>query len=270
MYSTIEAIDFNKLYFIQKRASSSKSKGAKAWDERAFGMNEKIHVSSYNEELERKIDFSNASTLLDVGCGPGTFSLRFSSHVKEVFAFDFSPMMLDILRVNAQTKGIANITSLNADIEGDWSHIPICDVVLASRCLEVDDLKKVLTNLDTHAKQAVYLTYKVGKSYLNEALLRALGKEIVPRPDYMYVLNILHSMGILASLDFILPHEKVCCEKEGSVEDFIQAIEWSLGDLSEEEAQRAKDYFHMNQKKGVIPALRDNRWALISWKKSIL
>lgn len=267
MYSTLEAIDFSKLYFIQRRASSTKNKGAKAWDERASGMNEKIHVGSYNEELERKIDFSNASTLLDVGCGPGTFALRFASYVKEVFAFDFSPIMLDILRVNAQARGIDNITSLNLDIEGDWSNIPICDVVLASRCLEVDDLKKALKNLDAHAKQAVYLTFKVGKSYLSEDLLHALGKEIVPRPDYMYVLNILHSMGILATLDFIFPQEKVCCEKESNVEEFIQAIQWSLGEISEEERMRGREYFKACCTKGVTPTLRDNRWALISWKK---
>ena len=265
--STHEEIDFNKLYAIQKKASSSKNKDSKAWDERAFEMNEKIHVSSYNEVIAQKVDLSSASTLLDVGCGPGTFSLRFAPHVKEVFAFDFSPMMLSMLRSNAQTKGIGNITSITADIEGDWSDIPICDVVLASRCLEVDDLQKALTNLDLHAKQAVYLTFKVGKGYLSEELVGVLGRKIVPKPDYIYVLNILYNMGILATLDFIFPQEKVCCEKEGNLDAYLQAIIWSLGELGEEEIQRVKVYFEMCQKEKKVPALRDNRWALISWKK---
>ncbi|MDY0237737.1 MAG: methyltransferase domain-containing protein [Campylobacterales bacterium] len=266
MQGLLAGVNFDLMYSYQKKASTHKNKDRATWDKRAKEMNSKIHEGHYNDVIRKKVDLSSAKTLLDVGCGPGTFALCLAKNVEHVYAFDFSTQMLACLEENKKLQNIKNISGFQADIEDSWDDIPVCDVVLASRCMEVNNLAKTLANLDAHAKQAVYMTFKVGSSFLSEILLHEIGKEVVPRPDYIYVLNILYQMGIFACVEFITPLDKRCCEGP-SMEEYVEAISWSLDGISDEEANRARRYYKRCKDEGIEPELRDNRWALISWKK---
>ncbi len=264
--TNIEAIDFSLLYNLQKCASSAnKSKSAEDWDARAWEMNENIHEGYYNDRMQERIDLSGVRTLLDVGCGPGTFALRFAPHVEQVHAFDFSPKMLEVLHHNAKERGIANITTSCINLEHEWEGIPSCDVVIASRCLEVNNIASVLQKLDAHTNKRVYLTFKEGRSFLSDEILEVLGREITPKPDYIYVLNILYQMGIRAKVDFIDPGNDGY--KMGTLQEYLYSLTWAQNGLSEEEEARASEYFLECQRAGKTPAHRNNRWALISWEK---
>lgn len=266
MFSTMEAINFGRLYSVQRTASTHKKKDKDAWDKKATDMNQKIHNGFYNDMVEKSITLDKEYTLLDVGCGPGTFSLRFSSLVKHIHAFDFSSKMLEALNENAHNKGIHNITTFIHDMETSWGNVPVCDVVLASRCLEVDDIEAVLKELDSHAKKAVYLTYKVGKSYLDEQVLDAIGRKITPKPDYIYLINVLYSMGIHADVKLINPIESACAAIANE-EEYVQSVSWSLDGISDAEAKKASQFYKDCIANGKNPPLRDSRWALISWIK---
>lgn len=261
-----DLIDFNKLYFTQKSASSHKKKNVQMWNDKAQDMNLKVHNGDYNLFIQSKINLENVESFLDVGCGPGTFALHYAPLVKQVIAFDFSPKMLEILEQNAKEKGYKNITSIEANIEGDWNEIPICDIALASRCFEVDDLKSALTNLNAHAKKAVFMSFRVGKSFLSDELLKVLKREITPRPDYIYVLNVLYQMGINAKVDFI-PNEDKGLKGNLDIDGYIKSISWSLEGISENEEQRAREYFLQCKKEGSKLAFRNDAWALIYWEK---
>ncbi len=149
MLSNIEAINFASLYKVQRVASTHKKKDKDAWNKKATDMNKKIHNGFYNDTIEKSISFDKEDTLLDIGCGPGTFSLRFAPLVKHVSAFDFSSKMLEVLEENAKKQNITNITSFIHDMEKSWEDVPICDIVLASRCLEVDNIEAVLKELNS-------------------------------------------------------------------------------------------------------------------------
>jgi SAM-dependent methyltransferase len=267
MKTNFDAIDFNALYKIQKKASSHKKKGVELWNEKAVDMDVKKNRGIYNKFIQDKISLSGVESLLDVGCGPGTFALYYAPLLKKVVAFDFSSKMLEKLEKNAKDKNLKNIEILNANIEGDWANIPTCDVVLASRCLEVDSLKKVLKKLNSHAKKAVYLTFKAGNSYINDEFLQIIKRDVVPRPDYIYVLNTLYQMGIFAKLDFVPKEDSEYCKAPDDVDKYINSISWSLEGLSEDEEKRAREYFSDCQKKGISPVYKNNAWALIYWEK---
>ncbi|MFV0480555.1 MAG: class I SAM-dependent methyltransferase [Campylobacteraceae bacterium] len=267
MKTTYDAIDFNTLYKVQKMASSHKKKGSFSWDEKAEGMNLKAHRGIYNEFIQSKINLEGVKSLLDIGCGPGTFAIYYAPLVKEVVAFDFSEKMLEKVEKNAKEKGYKNVKIIKADIEDDWKDIPKCDVAIASRCLEVDDLKKALTNLNNHAKKFAILSFKAGNSYLSDELLKVLKIEPTPRPDYIYVLNVLYQMGIQAKLDFVPSEDSKCCKPATDIEDYVKSIAWSLEGLSEKEEKRAREYFLKCEKEGKEPAFRNNAWAVISWEK---
>ncbi len=69
---TIASIAFGSLYRLHLAVASSVPKSAGEWDVRAADGNFKSGRSAYAEQFISRMDLSGTSTLLDVGCGPGT------------------------------------------------------------------------------------------------------------------------------------------------------------------------------------------------------
>lgn len=264
--TNIDAIDFALLYRLQKEASSLEAKTAKEWDSRAWEMSKKIYDGFYNDYMENLIDLSGCDSLLDVGCGPGTFAIKLAHKVKKAHAFDFSQTMLDVVNDTAQKRDINNISTSCLDINSDWSDLPICDVVIASRCLEVKDIKAVLNKINSHAKKRAYITYKVGKSFLSNEILGVIGRSVVPKPDYIYIINVLYQMGIYAKVDFIDP--KNDGYKIDTEDEFIASLTWSSSGLNQDEESKAREYYKECKKIGKEPAHRNNAWAVIYWDRN--
>jgi SAM-dependent methyltransferase len=265
--SVFDEIDFDTMYKTQKALCSYKTKSSFEWDNKAEGMNVKSVEGIYNDFIKSKISFKGVKSFLDVGCGTGAFALSFAPFVENVFAFDFSDKMLEKLRENIAIHSVKNIKYIKRDIEGDWEGIPICDVALASRCFEVNELKNSLEKLNAHAKKAVYMSVKVGKSFLSDELLSVIGREIAPRPDYIYVVNTLYQMGIKAQVEFVPKEDEKRCISSQNIDDYIKSITWSLDGITQQEELNIRKYFAKCKKSGKNPAFRNNAWALIYWEK---
>jgi SAM-dependent methyltransferase len=64
--------------------------------------------------------FRSGQTLLDIGCGPGHATLDLAELVGpegKVYAFDRSRRFLDTVEANAAKRGLANVTTVEADLE---------------------------------------------------------------------------------------------------------------------------------------------------------
>ncbi|QKG28457.1 class I SAM-dependent methyltransferase [Campylobacter sp. RM16187] len=241
--SNYDEIDFNELYKAQRAKSSFGSKSVEDWDNKAAGINESVHESIYIDEFLSRVDFNAVKSVLDFGCGPGTLSLKVAPKVESVYAYDYSKNMLEFTKSNADKLNLSNIKTAQKAFEDDWSDVPICDVVFASRCLEVDDLRGALAKLISKAKKAVYITFKVGASFVDEEILRVMKKEVEPKPDYIYLVNILAQMGYLPKLDFIKSENKHTAAT--SADELIKKVTWGVGkELSEAEKERLASYFH--------------------------
>ncbi len=258
-------IDFNKLYKDQKAISTFKPKSKSEWDQKAKNISKRINKSIYNSELIDKLDLTDTKTLLDVGCGIGNISLPLSDKFERVYALDFSKEMLEILKEQAESKNIKNITAIERAWEDCWDDIPSCDIVIASRSMEVADMKDALLKLDKKAKKRVYITYKVGGTFVNDHILEFIGKKIVKKPDFIYSINILYQMGIYPKIDYIKSEGRK--KQYDSVQNFIKSIEWSIGELSAKQTELLKEYYdkYLKEKDG------DDEeyicWAVISWDK---
>lgn len=257
-------IDFNELYKKQKQASTFKLKDKKEWNKKAVSMNKKIHKSIYNEELISAMNFDGCESLLDVGCGVGNISVKVSKKVAQVYALDYSEVMLELLNENIQKEGVQNITPIHASWEDDWSLIPNADIVLASRSMEVVDMKDALEKINDKANKRVYLTYKVGGSFVDKKILKALDKQIFDKPDYIYVLNILYDMGINPTLSYLKSEGRR--EQYDSKESFVKSVQWSLDTLTDQEVAQLEDYYD-NLENKEDQGDKYNYWALISWEK---
>jgi len=257
-------IDFNELYVNQKQKTTFKSKGVEQWNKKALHMNERVHQSIYNKEFLEAVNDDQCESILDVGCGVGNLSLKLAERLKVVYSLDFSPVMLEQLEKNAKELEILNINTINKSWYDSWDEIPCADIVIASRSMEVKDMKFALEKLNQKAYKRVYLTYKVGGSFLDDNILKVLKKEIVKKPDYIYILNILYQMGITASVQFLKSEGRTSMYDDE--ESFIQSVSWSLGKLTQDELKTLKEHYASLS----IDEKEKNKyvsWALISWEK---
>lgn len=257
-----EDIDFNELYKRQKELTTFKAKQKEAWDKKASSMNERVHNSIYNEQFLELLDLEGINSLLDVGCGVGNLSLLLAQKLDEVYALDYSSGMLEVLNQNAKEKNLTNIKTINKSWYDSWENVSKADLVIASRSMEVDDMKEALSKLNEKANKKVVISFKKGGSFVSEEILDILQKEIIKKPDYIYVLNILYQMGIYATVNFI--------KSEGrsniytSKEKFIESIKWSLGELSKDDIEALEIYYdsldlNTYQEEDFV------EWAIISW-----
>lgn len=228
-------------------------------------MNKKVQKSIYNEELISKLDFTDCKSLLDVGCGVGSITTKIAKKLTTVYALDYSETMLELLSENMKKTGVENIITVKKSIEDSWDEVPSADIVLASRSMEVTNMKSSLEKLNEKANKRVYISYKVGGSFVDKKVLKAIDREVFDKPDYIIVLNILYSMGINAKLDYLRSEGRR--EQYDSKESFIKSVEWSLDKLSNKEKEQLSNYYDGLENKEDLGD-KFNYWALIYWDKN--
>ena len=261
---TIEAIDFGRLYRDHLATTTRTRKTASAWDSRAAGMASKALRSRYADEFVARMDLTGATSLLDVGCGPGTIGLAVAHQLQRVVGLDYSSAMLAAMRDKAAEMHLANVETLHRAWEDDWSDVPECDIVVASRSTTVEDIATALEKLNAKARLRVYLTHLVGGHFTDPAIQDAIGRRVPSVPDYIYLLNILHRMGIHPRLDYIAHENRLADAVD--FDDFARRVVWSMGDLDADELSRLQGWYDR-----VTPQERQGvpmRWAFISWEKT--
>ena len=259
---TIHAIDFGRLYRDHLAAASRTPKPASAWDTRVENMNHEAQGRSYATEFISHMKFAGATTLLDVGCGTGTICLPLAHRLTRVYGLDYSRGMLDAMLKNAAARGLANVEAIHLAWEDDWSEVPVCDIAVASRSTTVEDMATALAKLNAKARLRVYVTHLVGGRFIDPGVVEVLGRNQPALPDYIYIINILHGMGIHPRLDYIEQNSRLAGAKD--FEDFAGRVAWTLGELSADELNRLKDWYQHNGQDLSIDVPR--RWAFISWE----
>jgi len=173
--------------------------GAAFWDGRAKRYSSRMTVTAatadpFYRRLRRAT--GRRSTVLDVGAGPGRFTLALASHVAGVTAVDPSGGMLDICRREARKLGFANVTC----VHGRWEETDVAaaDVAFSSYVLPlIADAPRFLRKLDQAAGQRAFL-------YLGAFSLDAVmdplwrhfhGNPRKPGPTYLDAVDVLRELG---------------------------------------------------------------------------
>lgn len=97
------------------------------------------------------------SSLIDIGCGPGFFSVLLSGHVGRVYAMDSSEGMLKCLSETVSEKGIANITPLRADWD-TFSPERTYNTVFTSLCPPTNNPESILKMNSLSDGNCVYVS----------------------------------------------------------------------------------------------------------------
>lgn len=261
-------VNFAELYRNHIQLASRAPKTAQQWDQKA----EKMLTGNYDQQDQYVHEFLRRMTLhpddsvLDVGCGGGAIALALAPQVKQVYALDFSEKMLQVLHSRTQQQGINNVQPLLKSWYDNWDEVPQCDICVSSRSSMVEDLADALDKLNAKAKRAVYMTMTVEKEFIQRDVLRAIGRDSVGFPSYIYAVNLLHQQGYHAKVDFIQSNSSMSPPAISDEHAFIAAVQWSIGQLTADETALLQDYFHTQQHK-LSPRSNKRQWAFLSWEK---
>lgn len=260
----IDQLDFAQMYQQHMQQAQRSRKEPEHWDKKAQKMAQTCAnpQDPYLIRFRELMDFTGAKTLLDVGCGPGSVCLALAKHFTTVIGIDYSQGMLDAAQERAKAMDINNVQFEQLAWEDNWAQLPKVDIAVASRSTLVDDLKTALLKLNRQANLRVYTTHTVNPTFIDENIIQFIGREVVRLPTYIYAVNILHQMGINARVDFINSSDKGGFEQ---VEDFVESVNWSLKNLSDEEIAKLHQYYDLQLASGKRIPYPARNWAMVSW-----
>lgn len=207
----INDVDFAAMYRRHVKLSGRRSRSADDWDERAKSLAHKVMdtASDYTRQFVSNMDLAGANSLLDIGCGPGTIALAVADKLERVIGLDYSPAMLEQMRKHASHLGLENVETCLRSWDDDWSDIPQCDIVVASRSSMVPDMARALDKMTRQARLRCYMTHRAANPNGDAGASRTVGNgtrttgQGYAFPDYIYIVNILYGMGLNPRLDYI-------------------------------------------------------------------
>lgn len=199
-------MDWNRLWHEEKN-TTKKRHSSDYWDSFAPKYRKHPGKSTYETDFLTLADIKPGETVFDMGCASGTLALPLAEAGHNVFAADFSNGMLELLNQQIAERDLSHrITTMHLDWNEDWScyDIPVCDVAIASRSMIVSDLESALDKLQSKAKRKVCIVEPTTESpHFNVNIANYIGYSRFPRPDYMYLINILFKKGIMPELRYI-------------------------------------------------------------------
>jgi SAM-dependent methyltransferase len=181
--------------------------GAAFWDSRAKRFASRMSVANVTTDpFYRRLRRATGrrSTVLDVGAGPGRFTLALAPHVAAVTAVDPSGAMLDICRRQARRLGLANVTCVHARWED--AEVEAADVAFSSYVLPlIADAPGFLGKLNAAARERAFL-------YLGAFSLDAVmdplwrhfhGQPRKPGPTYLDAVDVLRELGLAPEVEVV-------------------------------------------------------------------
>ena len=266
----IREIDWNRICWEKRKRKSSPSGNTAYWDRRAPAFARNSFKSDYSEKFLRLLEVKPHWTLLDMGSAAGTLAIPLAERVKKITAVDISGNMLALLRERCAKQGVSNIQTVQGAWEDDWNALGIGehDVALASRSLITEDFESALAKLDRAARKRVYLSTIVGDGPHDRRIYRALGRDLNPGPDYIYLYNLLYRMGIRANVNYISYEERNTYENpEAAFSHLSSKIELTTPEEGVILRAFLNEHLVCREGKWMMSYPRKISWAVLWWDK---
>lgn len=180
--------------------------GPEFWDARAKKFAAAVAGAAPDDPFVTRVlrDVHHETTVLDVGAGPGRFSLALAAHAAHVTAVDWSPAMLAIAATNARRLGLTNLTW----VTGRWEDVDVepADVTICSHVLPLaDDAEAFLAKIDARTCRRAFLYLGVASAdLLMDPLWRHFhGRPRRLGPTYLDAVDVLSDLGRKATVEIV-------------------------------------------------------------------
>lgn len=224
---------------IRRRATDNQAVKMNRWNKMAADFAERISTRNREAEREKIIEQLVARdilrpgvSVLDIGAGPGAWSLPLAGVAGHVTALEPSDGMADILQDRITDQNIGNITidrrtwqSVDLDADGWRGRF---DLVFASMTPGIDGPESI-HKMIAASRDACYLSAFAGpkwqdqydelwQTFFNEPLGKHPG-------DIIYPLNLVYAMGFRPSLEFSWWNRENSISRDKAVERFCLFFE---------------------------------------------
>ena len=248
------------------------------WDRRARDFRGGDEASPYVAGFMESMRIRPGESVLDVGCGSGALALPLARAGHDVTALDFSAGMLEVLRRQAAADDLRNVTTIHAGWDDDWHAAGVrpADVVIASRSLDVRDLRAALQKLEAFAGRRVCVTLPADGLFYPQLLAHeAVGRPCTKRGDQDVAVNVLRQMGREPEVSFL---EHVSASRYESLEAARESLRRVVAPAGEHEEAALERYAagHLVETAGpdggrawkLEPEITV-RWAFLAWDKPL-
>lgn len=206
--------------------------------------------------------------VLDVGCGPGTYTLPLASRCKKVTGLDTAPQMLEELQREADHYGVAERVETTGVDWGGYPDQPSFDLVFAAKTPAVKDYRTLLKMCRVSRHYCCLITFAGNTSF---GLRNLLWQEIMGTPiksrafDLQYSFNILYREGYLPNLRFFSYSHRHREDIDYLIKHYIYYFK-IFGRSGPQVEQKISDFFLARAVNGECEDVTDSGIAVMWWK----
>jgi len=143
-----------------------------------LGLRDRFGVPFKPEEEIKKIDIKQGQTILDFGCGIGSYTIPAAKLVGKqgkVYALDKQPLALKKVEEKAEREGLHNIYTILSDGNTGLPDESIDIVLLYGVLPEIEDKEFILKELHRVLKPSGYLSTRYCFRMRKERVLEIIG-----------------------------------------------------------------------------------------------
>jgi 2-polyprenyl-6-hydroxyphenyl methylase/3-demethylubiquinone-9 3-methyltransferase len=137
------------------------------------------------------------SHVLDIGCGPGTFTFYLAERNRSVVGIDGSDKMLEICERRKRESGSGNVSLHNADFHAiDPAVVGRADLIVCSSVLEyLDDLRRSIERLSSLLRERGVMIFSLPNRSSVYRRIEAFAFKLIGRPGYYRYVRTLSDPG---------------------------------------------------------------------------
>lgn len=272
----LDLIHFTNLW---SEVRGTKKESETYWDGRADFFNDMKNNKERQQRQQQVINrllhknFIDAtSTVLDIGCSVGNYSLDFAQHVKHVTGTDISGKALELAINNAQEHKINNVNF----VKSDWQDISLTDLgwennfnlVFAAMCPGIANRKTLEKMTKASRGYCILSMFASREDSIRNELARLCG---LPSFDMQHtsssvycIFNILWLLGYYPEIHI----EKSSWETEFTLENAIKHYISMLGGdaITTEQKIILRKYLDSHAEHDCITEKTNSKIAWISWQ----
>ncbi|MBS7527863.1 methyltransferase domain-containing protein [Fusibacter paucivorans] len=136
--------------------------------------------------------------LLEFGCGTGKFTIPLSRRSQAITAIDFSQHMLHKLMMKIESERIPNINCCRSKFEtfeiNDGA--PFDSIYAVNANYRIIDMESALKKMNNSVRENVVLIWTMQRHMFDQVLNQFSVKGIERCQEYIYLINLLYSLGI--------------------------------------------------------------------------